>query len=109
MTDPKLSATKLALAARSLWQQDGPLRVAEPIAIVGMGLRFPNGVNDTESLWQTLLKGEDHVREVPADHWDLDEWYDADPATPGRLSKRWGGFLEDVRGFDAAFFDISPR
>src|SRR5690606_15050108 len=82
---------------------------AEPIAIVGMGCRFPGSADTPEKLWDLLIAGTDAVTEVPADRWDADAWYDADPATPGRMSSRWGGFLDDVRGFDAAFFDISPR
>ena len=101
-----LGAVKLALAGRSLWQQDGEVRVAEPIAVVGMALRFPNGIDTPEALWELLLQGRDEIREVPADRWDLDEWFDRDPATPGRVSTRWGSFLDDVRGFDAAYFDI---
>lgn len=104
-----MSATKLALAGRSLWNQEGQLRVAEPVAIIGMGCRFAGGVNDPESLWRLLLAGADVVGEVPADRWDNAAWYDPDPATPGKVSTRWGGFLDDIRGFDAAFFDISPR
>jgi len=109
MSVENLSAVKLALAGRSLWQQDGALRVAEPIAVVGMALRFPNGIDTPDKLWDMLLAGGDAIREVPADRWPLEQWFDADPATPGKISTRWGGFLEDIRGFDASFFDISPR
>ena len=104
-----LGAVKLALAGRSLWQQDGAVRVAEPIAVVGMGMRFPNGIDTPEKLWESVIQGRDEIREVPPERWDLDEWFDSDPATPSRISTRWGSFVEDVRGFDAAFFDISPR
>lgn len=104
-----LSATKLALLGRKLWSQEGDLRRAEPIAIVGIGCRFPGGANSPEALWELLAEGRDVVREVPEDRWSASAWFDEDPATPGRMNSRWGGFLDDVRGFDAAYFDISPR
>src|SRR5690554_3937168 len=74
-----------------------------------MGLRFPGGINDPESLWEALLEGRDLISEVPADRWDSETWYSPDPATPGRISTKWAGFLEDIRGFDAAYFDITAR
>ncbi|WP_051838295.1 type I polyketide synthase [Streptomyces sp. NRRL WC-3742] len=81
---------------------------AEPIAIVGLGCRLPGGVEDGDALWQALLDGLDAVREVPANRWDADAWLDADPAAPGTMTTRWGGFLDDVHGFDADLFRISP-
>jgi acyl transferase domain-containing protein len=104
----RLPSTKLALIGRRSWHEQGALRTAEPVAVIGLGCRFPGGVTDPDSLWELLAAGRDAVTEVPPDRWDLGEWYDADPATPGTLSTRWGGFLDDVKGFDAAFFDISP-
>ncbi|WP_437917387.1 SDR family NAD(P)-dependent oxidoreductase [Sorangium sp. So ce302] len=81
----------------------------EPIAIVGIGCRFPGGVHDLESFWR-LLEGEvDAVREVPRERWDIDAYYDPDPEVAGKMVTRWGGFLEDVDRFDPAFFGISPR
>ncbi|WP_081635440.1 type I polyketide synthase [Nocardia sp. BMG111209] len=67
----------------------------EPIAIVGMACRFP-GAPDPEAFWELLRTGTDAVSAVPADRWTRDD-------------VRWGGFLDDVRGFDAEFFGISPR
>ncbi|MFJ9693754.1 SDR family NAD(P)-dependent oxidoreductase [Kitasatospora sp. NPDC101183] len=80
----------------------------EPVAIVGLGCRLPGGVEDAGGLWQALLDGLDAVREVPADRWDAQAWLDADPATPGTMTTRWGGFLDDAHGFDADLFRISP-
>ncbi|WP_416904860.1 SDR family NAD(P)-dependent oxidoreductase [Micromonospora echinospora] len=81
----------------------------EPIAVVGMACRFPGGANSPEAFWALLRDGVDAVSEVPADRWDADALYDPDPTAPGRVSSRWGGFLDQVDRFDAAFFGISPR
>jgi myxalamid-type polyketide synthase MxaD len=80
----------------------------EPIAIIGVGCRFP-GANDPAAFWQLLRDGVDAIREVPADRFDQRAFYDADPATPGKMNTRWGGFLGQVDQFDANFFGISPR
>ncbi len=81
----------------------------EPIAIIGMGCRFPGGVTDPESYWGLLRGGVDAIREVPADRWNIDAVYDPNPAAPGKMSTRFAGFVGDVDRFDAAFFGISPR
>ena len=83
--------------------------VSEPVAVVGMGCRFPGGVVGPESFWRLLVNGEDAISEVPADRWDADAFYDPDPAAPGRMTTKWGGFVSDVAGFDADFFAISRR
>jgi myxalamid-type polyketide synthase MxaE and MxaD len=80
----------------------------EPIAIIGVGCRFP-GANDPAAFWQLLRDGEDAIREVPADRFDQKAFYDPDPATPGKMNTRWGGFLGQVDQFDPHFFGISPR
>jgi acyl transferase domain-containing protein len=80
----------------------------EPIAIVGMGCRFP-GASSPESFWKLLVEGVDAITRVPQDRWDADALYDPDPATPGKMNTRWGGFIDQVDQFDAAFFGISPR
>ena len=80
----------------------------EPIAIIGMGCRFP-GAKNPESFWQLLENGVDGISEVPSSRWNIDAFYDPDPATPGKMNTRWGGFLEQVDRFDANFFGIAPR
>ncbi|ORA77927.1 type I polyketide synthase [Mycobacterium malmoense] len=86
-----------------------PTEVAEPVAVVGIGCRLPGNVSGPESFWQLLIDGRDAVDEVPADRWDADAFYDPDPQAPGRMTTKWGGFVDDVAGFDADFFGITPR
>jgi amino acid adenylation domain-containing protein len=86
----------------------GRREMDEPVAIVGMGCRFP-GADGPEAFWRLLMEGVDAVREVPAERWDVERLYDADVRAPGRMTTRWGGFVEGVDRFDAAFFGISPR
>ncbi|HUY99683.1 MAG TPA: type I polyketide synthase, partial [Thermomicrobiaceae bacterium] len=80
----------------------------EPIAIIGIGCRFP-GANDPRAFWHLLREGVDAIREVPADRFDQHAFYDPDPATPGKMNTRWGGFLGQVDQFDPGFFGISLR
>ncbi len=82
---------------------------SEPIAIVGMGCRFPGRVKDPESFWQLLKNGVDSITEIPGERWDIKDYYDPDPDVPGKMYTRYGGFLEEVDRFDPQFFGISPR
>ena len=79
------------------------------IAIVGIGCRFPGGVDGPESFWQLLCEGRDAITEVPGDRWVLEDHLDADPSAPGKTNTRWGGFVDRIDRFDAHFFGISPR
>jgi acyl transferase domain-containing protein/acyl carrier protein len=84
-------------------------RDEEAVAVVGIGCRFPGGVDDAASFWRFLAEGRDAIAEIPLDRIDLGHYYDARPATPGRIMTRWGGFLGRIDEFDAAFFRMSPR
>ncbi len=93
----ELSPTKKALLA--LRQMQSKLEALEnakyePIAVVGMGCRFP-GANNPEEFWQLLRDGKDSITEVPDGRWDKSE-YD-------------GGFVPDLKEFDPSFFRIAPR
>jgi acyl transferase domain-containing protein/acyl carrier protein len=81
---------------------------AEAIAIIGIACRFP-GAQDARAFWNLLRNGVDAIREVPAQRFNLHDFYDPDPAAPGKMVTRWGGFIEQVDQFDAHFFGISPR
>lgn len=81
----------------------------EPIAIIGMGCRYPNGANSPEAFWELLHTGRDGIIEVPPDRWDAGAFYDPQPDRPGKIGTRWGGFLDNVAGFDARFFGVAPR
>jgi acyl transferase domain-containing protein/NAD(P)-dependent dehydrogenase (short-subunit alcohol dehydrogenase family) len=83
--------------------------LAEPIAIVGVGLRMPGSVDSLESLWALLEDQRDVVRTIPRERWDADHDFDADPEAPGKSYVREAAFADDVDRFDAAFFGISPR
>lgn len=74
-----------------------------------MACRLPGGIDSPERLWEALLRGDDLVTEVPPDRWDADEYYDPQPGVPGRSVTKWGGFLDDVAGFDCEFFGITER
>ncbi len=81
----------------------------EPIAIVGLGCRYPGGVADPESFWQLLRNGVDAITNVPIGRWEAEAYYSPDPAAPDKMYTRQGGFIDQVDGFDADFFGISPR
>jgi acyl transferase domain-containing protein/acyl carrier protein len=109
-TNPLLnqSAKKLALLAERVRAAPPQCFLSEPIAVIGAACRFP-GADNPEQFWQSLISGRDAVTEVPPDRWDVDATYDPDPQAPGKSYSRWGGFLDRIDEFDAAFFGVSPR
>src|SRR5580692_10386657 len=82
--------------------------LSEPIAITGMACRYP-GAESVSALWRVLVGREEHIREIPRERWNGDDYLDPDPSRLGRSITKWGGFLNGIEEFDAAFFGISPR
>ena len=106
-----LSPTKQALLALKQMQQklaDLEKAQYEPIAVVGMGCRFP-GAPNPETYWQLLQDGVDAITEVPEQHWDARAYYDPNPNLSGKICTTYGGFIPHLKEFDAAFFRIAPR
>src|SRR5207249_4453268 len=89
----RLSPTKLRLLAFELGSQLATInhQATESIAVIGMACRFP-GADNPEAFWALLRDGVDVITEVPADRWNADEFYSADPDAPGKTYSRWGGF-----------------
>ncbi|MFC4072504.1 beta-ketoacyl synthase N-terminal-like domain-containing protein, partial [Actinoplanes subglobosus] len=84
--------------------------INEPIAIVGMGCRYPGGVASPEDLWRLVADGVDAVSEFPADRgWNVEELFDPTRTRPDTSYVREGGFLHEAADFDAGFFGISPN
>jgi acyl transferase domain-containing protein/acyl-CoA synthetase (AMP-forming)/AMP-acid ligase II/acyl carrier protein len=80
----------------------------EPIAIIGMGCRFPGGAKTPDQFWELLHNGVDTVTEIPNSRWDVKAYYDPNPNQPGKMYMKTGSFLEDIDQFDPQFFGISP-
>ncbi|WP_046300757.1 type I polyketide synthase [Mycobacterium sp. UM_Kg27] len=81
----------------------------EPLAIVGVGCRFPGGADSAASFWRLLRGGVDATSEVPESRWNADRYHDPNPAKAGKVITRRGGFLDSIDQFDAQFFGMSPR
>jgi len=81
-----------------------------PIAIVGVGCRFPGGASSPQEFWKNLVNGVDAIVDVPSDRWDANRFYDPDPQAAGKLYARQGGFLrEPIDTVDPGLFGLSPR
>jgi acyl transferase domain-containing protein/acyl carrier protein len=81
----------------------------EPVAIIGIGCRFPGGAETPARFWELLREGFDAVENIPPDRWDVDAFYHPDPDIPGKMYTRVGSFLTNLAYFDASFFGISAR
>jgi acyl transferase domain-containing protein len=107
-----LTQLKKALAAiKALRAQLDETQQAqhEPIAIIGMGCRFPGGANSPEQYWDLLANGVDAISEIPSERWDAELLYDPDPEAVGKVVSRFGGYLDQIDQFDPYFFGIAPK
>lgn len=84
---------------------------AEPVAIIGMGCRFPGGANSPDDFWRLIDNGEMAVSDVPNSRWNVEQYYDPDPEAPGKTYVKRGNFIDpdQLDRFDAPFFRIPPR
>lgn len=107
---PTRSSARLALAVRQFQREhpDAKLANSDPIAIIGMGCRFPGDVKSPRDYWRLLRDGVDAISKAPPDRWN-DSYYDPDPQAPGKMNSCWGGFVSGVDQFDPLLFGISPR
>lgn len=85
------------------------LNVMEPIAIIGLALKFPQGAESPQSFWDMLIERRSAVTDIPPDRFNLGAFYKPGPKIEGVLNVRRANFIkEDIAGFDPTFFSISP-
>ncbi|MFW6168861.1 MAG: type I polyketide synthase [Planctomycetota bacterium] len=94
---------------RDMDRTDGVRSRREPIAIVGVGCRFPGHACTPPRFWRNLRDGVDAITEIPADRWNLEQFHDRAQGVPGKAHASRGGFVDDLDRFDPQFFGISPR
>lgn len=102
------------VSAEPVMMQERDPEVCDPgdckrgVAVIGLSGRFP-GARTLDEFWNLLSEGKSAITEVPAERWDIAEHYDPNREVPGKTYSKWGGFLDDVDTFDAAFFNISVK
>jgi|GEM_PF-1625804 len=80
----------------------------EPIAVIGLGLRFPMS-DSPHTLWRMLCDGIDATGEIPPGRWPLESLYDPTPDQPGRIRNRRAGLIDGVESADPTAFRLSKR
>ncbi|MGV0848688.1 type I polyketide synthase [Mycolicibacterium phlei] len=86
-----------------------PEDAPEPIAVIGIGCRVAGDIGSPDRFWRLLLDGGSNVREIPEERWEPYLRRDPRNAAVLRETTRLGTFLDDLPGFDAEFFGVSPR
>src|SRR5688572_19830167 len=79
------------------------------VAIIGIGCRFPGGVDSPDTFWALLRNGVDAVTMMPEGRWNPLRFHDPNPEAPGKTISNHGGFLANIDQFDEQFFGMSPR
>ena len=108
MLNSTASSQGLPVSSASGSDPSSPNHSSDPIAIVGIGCRFPGDVNSPDAFWQLLSNGKNAITDVPTDRWNLAKFYDPDVNKAGKIKNRKGGFIKDVDHFDPEFFSIFP-
>ncbi|MEL7001763.1 MAG: beta-ketoacyl synthase N-terminal-like domain-containing protein, partial [Bacteroidota bacterium] len=93
---------------QAISHKTGQIDGKEPIAIVGIGCRFPNAQNKS-AYWDLLKNNFSGIRKVPEEKWNSSDYFDEDIAAPGKMNTQYGGFLDNLYDFDPEFFGISPK
>ncbi|MFM2241364.1 MAG: hypothetical protein RLZ97_219, partial [Verrucomicrobiota bacterium] len=83
--------------------------LSDPIAIIGIGCRFPGHSNSPEAFWETLCQRKDTVRVLPNERFHLDTFYHPKQGVEGHSYSKWGALVDQFDGFDPGFFGISAR
>lgn len=81
----------------------------EPLAVVGIGCRFPGDANDPSAFWDLLASGTDAISKTPEDRWNLKKFYRPEEPMLGKTQSQWGGYVRGIDQFDPTLFGISPR
>ncbi|MCH9700938.1 MAG: polyketide synthase, partial [Actinomycetia bacterium] len=103
--EPAAEALPSSDRSRSAGSED------EPIAVVGVGCRFPGdegNIEDPDAYWRFLSENRSAVRQIPADRWESAQADSPEAVAALAGTTRWGSFLRDIDAFDAEFFEISP-
>jgi 3-oxoacyl-(acyl-carrier-protein) synthase/acyl carrier protein/SAM-dependent methyltransferase len=105
-TRPSPDLKKKARAGRTT--PSGRTLSEDKVAIIGMSGRYPKA-NDLGAYWKNLAEGRNCIVEVPPSRWDVNRYYDPDPAREDSTNSKWLGALDDIDCFDPLFFRISPQ
>ncbi|MCK0471885.1 SDR family NAD(P)-dependent oxidoreductase [Halalkalibacter sp. APA_J-10(15)] len=80
---------------------------SKDIAIIGVSGAFPNA-KSIDEYWDNMLEGRNCISEIPQSRWDWKEYYEYAQQKGDKINARWGGFVDNIQGFDEKFFNISP-
>lgn len=93
---------------RSETLERDPIMQTGKVAIVGIGCRFPGGMNTPAIFFEKLLQGYDAIEEIPQERWNINDYYDESGQAQGTINTKYGGFLDQVDLFDPQFFGVTP-